>query len=133
MSCEADEEQADHDLCQLEAGPAFDVSILMNQNFDGSFDASPAICAFIGSTTAALEAAAAGCALLSALDAATRLRFWVTLKFVATLNSKYAANESSWSMVAEKSKTWCLQTLQRSSSLSRPDARKALDSLLASC
>jgi hypothetical protein len=124
-SSDDEEADADHD-------GSFDVAILMHQNFDGSFDPNASLCAFLGTTAAALESAAASSALIHAsLPACDRLRFWTTVNMIAQLTNKYAAFESSWSLVVEKAKGWCMAALQRAAHLDRPAARQELQTLLS--
>ena len=104
--------------------------LLMGQNFDGSFPASNQVLSHIGASLAKLDAnVAAHADKLGGASDETKV-LMATLMVLAALEKNYGAYESSWEMIAEKARAWCLAILQKKAG-DRAAARTLLDSLVA--
>ena len=111
-----------------EAPTEFPVALMLEQQFDGSFLPSASLLSILGQNLQALQANIDP--KLSQLPSELALQLWTSIVVLALLKQRWGSFEASWQMSAEKTRTWCLQTLSKHLKLDRVAARHQLEQFI---
>jgi len=107
-------------------------NLYMQQQFDGSFLITDALATLLHTTAASLrDGAASAASKMGSIDETTSRNVWASLYVVALLQKWWFDYESSWEMIADKAKQYCVSALTKSLG-DRTAARRLVDALVAS-